>query len=155
QEEHAEALREASDAQRSRDMAGLQRPPERDTPIPDALNSLVAGAQAQRHGAATRQPVSDYQRAQAVRMSQLLTSLGKPGQTLLETLIGGESQLPLADALGLETDCAGVFLLLRAISDVRLPWLVESAGYPPKGLPTRLDTLLITLALRWAGEPGT
>jgi hypothetical protein len=154
QEELAEALRKASEAPRMRDLAGLQRPLERDTPIPDALNSLVAGAQAQRHGAATRQPVSAYQRAQAVRMSQLLTSLGKPGQTFLETLIGGESQLPLADALGLETGCAGVFLLLRAISDVRLPWLVESTGYPPKGLPTRLDTLLITLALRWAGEPG-
>jgi hypothetical protein len=155
QAERADALREASEAQRMRDLAVLQHPPERDTPIPDALNSLVAGAQAQRLGAATRQTVSAYQRAQAVSVSQLLTSLGKPGQTVLETLIGSESQRPLADALGLGTGCAGVFLLLRAIADVRLPWLVESAGSLLQGVPTRLETLLITLALRWAGEPGT
>jgi hypothetical protein len=105
--------------------------------------------------------------------------LGEPSLGLAGSLVDGESQALVAADMGIETGCAGLFLLLRAILDARLPLLVEGAGYPSQGMrypepcplglslgtkpephrravegPTRLGAALIALGLRWAGEPG-
>jgi hypothetical protein len=47
------------------------------------------------------------------------------------------------------TECAGVFLLLRAAADARLAPLTRRARYPAPGV------VLLSLALRWAGRLGT
>lgn len=51
--------------------------------------------------------------------------------------------------------CAGLFLLLRAVGDARLPGLLDGAGYPPRGIPSRAGAALAALGLRWAGAAGS
>jgi hypothetical protein len=48
-----------------------------------------------------------------------------------------------------DSPCAGVFLLVRAALDTRLPALAERTGYPAA------DFVLLSLALRWAGRAGS
>jgi hypothetical protein len=154
QKNDTEAPPGTSDGPRRRAMAPRQGFPERVTARQGSPESPDAGAQGQSQGTTTRHAGVDNQQAQVVHVSQLLMRLGESGQIILETLIGGESQFSLVDAKGTETGCAGVFLLVRAISDVRLPGLVKSTRYPPQGEPTQLGVLLVTLGLRWAGELG-
>jgi hypothetical protein len=88
-------------------------------------------------------------RTRAAGTLKFVAALGAPALTLVETLVGAESPVPVMTGRGIETGCAGVFLLLRAILDARLPMLVADTGYPPG-----LGALLLALGLRWAGEPG-
>jgi len=61
----------------------------------------------------------------------------------------------LSSVEGLETECAGVFLLLRGVLDLRLPELAERVGFPV-ALPSPTDpsptrTLLLALGVAWGG----
>ncbi len=100
-------------------------------------------------------------RAGARAAFKFLADLGEPGLALVATLAGEERPRPAAADTGIETQCAGVYLLLRAILDARLPVLVGGAAFPPQGTdarriagPTRLEACLLALGLRWAGEPA-
>ncbi|MCP4658128.1 MAG: hypothetical protein GY856_22180, partial [bacterium] len=55
---------------------------------------------------------------------------------------------------GIETGCAGVFLLLRAILDAHLPAIVNKADYPPGAEPSPLGAVLTALGWCWGGEPA-
>lgn len=61
-----------------------------------------------------------------------------------------------AEPDGIETPAAGLFLLLRALSDLRLPSLFERAAYPPLGCPSHGTAGVLALGMRWAGDrfPG-
>ena len=76
-----------------------------------------------------------------------MTALGPAALALLEA----SSPPPHDDTQTIETDCAGVFLLLRAIADLKLPLLAGSAAYPPGEDVGRPADLLIPLFLRLAG----
>jgi hypothetical protein len=78
-----------------------------------------------------------------------LAELGEPGLALIETLMDEEEAATSDRGEALETSCAGLFLLLRALLDVRLPLLVESTGLG------ELSAVLLALGLRWAGNEGS
>jgi hypothetical protein len=75
---------------------------------------------------------------------------------LVEALSGGAlgSGATRATEVLIETDCAGVLLLLRAIQDLRLPTLVTAASRDASETPLALDALLLTLGFQWAGPAG-
>ncbi len=52
----------------------------------------------------------------------------------------------------IEIECAGIFLLARAILDGRLGALVHRAAWPPGAEPSRLGAAITAVALCWAGE---
>jgi hypothetical protein len=60
----------------------------------------------------------------------------------------GDEMPVVRDAAAVYSACAGVFLLVRALLDVRLPALVATAEWPP------LPASLLRLGLLWAGEAG-
>jgi hypothetical protein len=80
-----------------------------------------------------------------------LQDLGETALDLLEILVAQEKRRLPTRGAAIETKCAGLFLLLRAVSDARLPLLAESTGYPSRGTPAPLTMLLLTLGLRWSG----
>ncbi len=94
------------------------------------------------------QAPSPADREATVRDFEFLAGLGEPGLAVVETLIG-DGEPAAAASVGVETGCAGVFLLLRAVLDARLPLLVAGTGDP-----SGLGTLLVALGLRWAGAAG-
>jgi hypothetical protein len=50
------------------------------------------------------------------------------------------------DGRVIRTECAGLFLALRAVLDVRLPQLVKASGAGP------LSSVLLALGIQWGGE---
>ncbi|MFN8451268.1 MAG: hypothetical protein U0521_22475 [Anaerolineae bacterium] len=50
------------------------------------------------------------------------------------------------------TECVGVFLLMRALLDLRLRGLVEQHPFLPEPPPKRWSALLLALGVRWAGK---
>jgi hypothetical protein len=50
-----------------------------------------------------------------------------------------------------ETHCAGIFLLLRAVLDARLPALVRRSEFPRLEPDRRLSSVLLALGARWGG----
>lgn len=56
------------------------------------------------------------------------------------------------DETGSETDCAGVALLLRALTDARLHVLVNEVRLPATKSLASFPAVLLALALRWSGE---
>jgi hypothetical protein len=91
------------------------------------------------------------ERAPAAPSFAVLASLGAAGIEAAALLTGaGRLAWPAGPAAeGIQTGCAGTYLLLRAAMDVRLPALAASVGYPDAG------TVLLALALRWAGQVGS
>ena len=104
--------------------------------------------------------------------------LGQPGEELFQLLTGAQSGLSMeaigdreetpetaSDGFGLslDADCAGVYLLLRAILDARLIGLSGGAGWPNLEASSedggealsRKQALLLALGLRWAGAGGS
>jgi hypothetical protein len=72
---------------------------------------------------------------------------------LRDTVPAARSSAPAAapaasEAGAVHSHCAGVFLLVRALLDLRLPALVASADWAP------LPAALLALGLRWAGAAG-
>ena len=83
---------------------------------------------------------------------QFVAGLGAPAADLLEALGartgGGQDQdSPVSSA------CAGVVLLLRTVTDLRLSALADRAGFPP-GPDASPAALLLALGRRWAGPGG-
>jgi hypothetical protein len=78
---------------------------------------------------------------------QTIASLGTNATDIVEELVKNTGVVS-ASAAGtiIPTECAGLFLLVRAIMDTRLPQLVESSGAGP------LPAVLFGLARHWAGE---
>jgi hypothetical protein len=74
----------------------------------------------------------------------LIDGLGEPAMDLLDAMAGDDSQEQ--DNRLVTTQCAGVFLLLRAVADMRLPVLIKE--YP--GLS--IENLLLSILIRIAGE---
>jgi hypothetical protein len=75
-----------------------------------------------------------------------LGALGPEVVPAVERLLAlGPATLPTR---GNGTELAGVFLLLRAVLDLRLPALVRAAGYPANGA----GGLLAALAVHWTGR---
>jgi hypothetical protein len=91
------------------------------------------------------------ERAMAAPSFAVLARLGAAGTEAAALLTGaGRLAWPAGPAAeGIQTGCAGTYLMLRAAMDVRLPALAASVGYPDAG------TVLLALALRWAGEAGS
>ena len=78
------------------------------------------------------------------RAQDPVAALGPDGAALVAAIARSPSAVP-EDAV-VDTDCAGVFLLLRAAVDARLPRLAERLGAPP------IEAVLLGLGLRWAGR---
>ncbi|MGF1580038.1 MAG: hypothetical protein ACFCD0_11815 [Gemmataceae bacterium] len=74
----------------------------------------------------------------------------QPGDDQVQEL-GQEFGAAIAGVAGVVTLAAGVFLLLRAVSDLRLPALVHQCEYPKEG--HAFVRVLAALAARWAGLP--
>jgi hypothetical protein len=85
---------------------------------------------------------------------QFLRSLGEPGAILVRALSDLAPVGSLAPGCSTESRCAGVFVLLRALLDVRLPHLVESTKYPPIRHSASLPAFLLAMGLRCAGDAG-
>jgi hypothetical protein len=115
----------------------------------------------------------DDVRERAAGTVGFVAGLGEPGLALVETLMrgqassaatpavadagrysGGADVAPAPLTASIETGCAGVFLLLRAVMGARLPALVVTSGYPPGERLTPFGALLVALGLRWASAPG-
>jgi hypothetical protein len=76
-------------------------------------------------------------------------SLGSAATAVLEELVGargGESKRQAETVL--PTECAGLFLLICAVMDIRLPQLAGVAGAGP------LSSVLLALGIQWAGASG-
>lgn len=101
----------------------------------DTVRSLLRG---DIEAALATLPLDIARTAPALRF---VAALGPPA---IEA-IARAAQIPLA-AEEIATDCAGIFLLLRTISAVRLRAACQAAGYPS------FPALLAVLALRWAGS---
>jgi hypothetical protein len=84
--------------------------------------------------------------AQAVRS---ILEFGQPGIEIIEVLEGAVAH----SIQSLPTDCAGLFLLVRAVTDARLVGLAERVGLfsSPEA---RTASLLMGVGLRWAGRAG-
>jgi hypothetical protein len=74
-----------------------------------------------------------------------VAALGPDGAALVATLARGPGALPAADG-AVDTNCAGVYLLLRSVTDARLPALIDRLGAPPIG------AILLGFGLRWSSE---
>ena len=105
------------------------------------IERLLSAAAAQVR--AEWQAPGDYDAAAAARFG---TSIGREGNAVVAALaaLTGES----AAARWVETECAGVFLLVRAGWDAGLPRLVDDAGH--RGVAA----VLMALGLRWSGAAG-
>ncbi|HEU5015932.1 MAG TPA: hypothetical protein VFT66_25640, partial [Roseiflexaceae bacterium] len=89
---------------------------------------------------------------------QIVADLGTPALALIETLIEANiRQFADVSTRGhvIETEYAGVALLLRAVLDAGMSGLLELAGYPSAEHTSRerIQTLLMALGLRWGGLP--
>ncbi len=91
-----------------------------------------------------------HERYDALESLKFLSRLGKPGVSIIETLSDVSDQEATAGTI-IETDCAGVFLLLRVILDLRLPQLVANTEYPATTSQDRLGVLLTSLGMFWSG----
>jgi hypothetical protein len=60
-----------------------------------------------------------------------------------------------SDETSVETDCAGVALLLRAVADARLHALVEETHLPATDSLAGFPAVLLALGMRWGGESAT
>lgn len=82
---------------------------------------------------------------------RFVSGLGEQALALVEKLAGESPEAELTN--GVESDCAGVSLLLRTLLDVRLHVLAEETSYPPQaGELKSAPMLLLSLALPLCGE---
>jgi hypothetical protein len=78
-----------------------------------------------------------------------ILEFGQPGIEIIEVLEGAVAH----SIQSLATDCAGLFLLVRAISDARLIGLAERVGLFSSA-DAGAASLLMGVGLRWAGRAG-
>lgn len=77
---------------------------------------------------------------------QTALSLGPTATEVLAELVcaNGDESKSVFDTV-LPTECAGLFLLIRALQDARIPQLSETTGAGP------LSSVLLALGIQWAG----
>jgi hypothetical protein len=74
-------------------------------------------------------------------------AIGAPAADVLTALIGTmPMRVSSAPGVPFESHCAGLYLLLRALIDVRVPQMAAAAGAEP------LSAVLLALGIQWAGE---
>jgi hypothetical protein len=76
--------------------------------------------------------------------------LGEPALKVVERLEGEIEDAPLTT--GIQSDCAGLSLLLRTMLDVRLPSLCEASLSPAKNELSPFPMLLLSLGVRLLGS---
>ncbi|MBI3785366.1 MAG: hypothetical protein HY270_18395 [Deltaproteobacteria bacterium] len=78
-----------------------------------------------------------------------LTALGVSGMTVVQRLLSREQ--PTADLVdrSVDSQCAGVFLIARAVADARLSTVLRESS-----CPIEVRTLLAALVLQWSGGAG-
>ncbi|HEY0111311.1 MAG TPA: hypothetical protein VGB67_16850 [Fibrella sp.] len=89
----------------------------------------------------------------AAEALQVLRNSGQLALPLIEELLASPAT-DFDEQNGLETSCAGLFLLLRAIQDVRLMGIARQLGYPSSAILKDDEAWLLPLSMRWAGLPG-
>ncbi len=89
------------------------------------------------------------QRDGAKEACRFLSSMGQPAISLLENL-AGETELP--ELVGVESNCAGMALLLRSFVDVRLLTLPDECAYPAESELPRSSMLFLLIAMRVCGD---
>ncbi len=99
--------------------------------------------------AAALRLLSDASRARAAVSCNAMSDLGESALALVEELAGEDKKSPLA--AGVETECAGLALLWRAMLDARLDALAAETSYPP-GATNQPAAFRLALALRLCGE---
>jgi hypothetical protein len=113
--------------------------------------SLVHGTVSAQPAAQPRPAVADEPvSAQPLdpETADFIVGLGAVGIDLLEAL--NTAMVAGQGGYCIQSPCAGVLLLLRAIADVRLRSLAARVGYPPSA-PWPDAALPLALGLRWAG----
>jgi hypothetical protein len=78
-------------------------------------------------------------------------AVGETGLRIVEGLVAAPAVA--ATRPGVESACAGVFLLLRAMLEARLAGAVRQLAVPEPG--SAVPAVMLSLALRWAGPAGT
>jgi hypothetical protein len=78
---------------------------------------------------------------------QTVASLGPNATVIVEELVKNAGVVSQSDVRTIvATECAGLFLLVRAVMDTRLPQLVETSG------AGSLPAVLLALGIQWAGR---
>lgn len=112
------------------------------TPEPDVALASVRGGSA----AAIFESLPHHAAHDAIRIFQ---GLGPTATEVLAELVRAKDAASQGAAETiLPTECAGLFLLIRAILDMRLPQLAATAGAGP------LSSVLLALGIQWAGAPA-
>jgi hypothetical protein len=78
-----------------------------------------------------------------------VAALGDPAADVLFDLLSAAPGPTSLAGRGIETSCAGIFLLLRAVTEARLPDMVMATGAAP------LTSILLALGVLWAGASAT
>jgi len=91
----------------------------------------------------------DQQAASAPAL-HFVAGLGNQAASLIKSM--NAVPVSTAEPEGIATECAGVFLLLRVLLDLRLRGLVERHPFLSEPPPARWSALLLALGLRWAGK---
>lgn len=101
----------------------------------DALAAVRAGADAVTLG---RQPPA--------ALRAIFSSGPTAADVLAEIVRQTSPRLADTDETVLQTECAGLFLVIRAVLDMRLPQLASAASAGP------LSSVLLALGIQWAGK---
>jgi hypothetical protein len=106
----------------------------------------------QGNGQAALATVPEPDRNAAAEAVRSLIRLGECGQALLECFVGDDRRSTWPVERRIETQCAGLFLLLRAVIDARLESVSKAVAGPTTESLSPMGFLLLALAGRWAGE---
>jgi hypothetical protein len=82
----------------------------------------------------------------------LFETLGQPGLEVLQGMTSQGTKRSIIDGQIIQSECAGTFLLLRALYDARLTMLYRNSGCADER--PGLDGILLPLSLAWSGALG-
>lgn len=109
--------------------------------LPDPISAL----QQLRSGRVPKE--ADNLVAQSDKSLRAAAALGEPAADVLQELLARNPiRLEARPESTIETSCAGLFLLLRGITEARVPQLIARADAGP------LELILLGLGLQWAGS---
>jgi hypothetical protein len=96
--------------------------------------------------------IPQFHRDQARAAFAELLKLGSTAINILE-ILGGKESSAAQSVSTVSTRCAGIALLLRAVRDVRLPYLLKNHAFPDPTLSPehRLQAVLLRCFEDWAG----
>jgi hypothetical protein len=133
-----------------------------DATVALTIQSLLGAAARLAGVASPRQALRDLRRGHAPAIAPdpalaTVLGMGETATDVVQAVLERCDHLPArgdASVAAVESACAGAFLLLRAVQDVRLPAVVRYAGYPPGGRLSPFVAFLLALLHRWAGIDG-